>query len=125
MKKEDELTNLEKKITENHDTLLSAQGDLEKLKNLLPLEQEEKKESKYKQNSEISKGLGIVSQIISGMLVGIALGYGVDTLFGTSPWGMVILIPVGFIAGFVNMVRYLNEEEKKTDKGLDKNSKND
>lgn len=41
--------------------------------------------------------LGI--NILSSILVGMAIGYGLDTFFDTKPWLMVLFIFLGFAAG--------------------------
>ena len=60
-------------------------------------------------NHEGLKGLSAASHIVSGVLVGLVLGYGFDYMFSMEPWGLVIMIPVGFCAGFLNMIRALKE----------------
>lgn len=45
------------------------------------------------------------SEFIAGVAVGAILGYGFDELFGTSPWGMIVLLLVGFAAGVLNVMR--------------------
>jgi len=50
-------------------------------------------------------GLKISSEFISAIAVGAVLGYGLDYLVGTSPWGMIILLFLGFAAGVLNVLR--------------------
>ena len=38
----------------------------------------------------------IIAELLGGVFVGLGLGFGVDRLFGTSPWGIL----VGVLAGF-------------------------
>lgn len=45
------------------------------------------------------------SEFIAGVAVGALLGYGVDRFFGTSPWGMIVLLLLGFAAGVLNVMR--------------------
>ncbi len=45
------------------------------------------------------------SEFIAGVAVGAILGYGFDELFGTSPWGLIVLLLVGFAAGVLNVMR--------------------
>lgn len=47
----------------------------------------------------------LASEFIAAIVVGGALGYGIDWVFKTQPWGLVILILLGFGAGVLNMVR--------------------
>jgi ATP synthase protein I len=45
------------------------------------------------------------SEFIAGVLVGALLGYLLDRLAGTTPWGMIVLLLLGFCAGVLNVLR--------------------
>ena len=45
------------------------------------------------------------TDFVAGVLVGFALGWGFDALFGTSPWGMIGFLLLGFAAGVMNVLR--------------------
>jgi len=45
------------------------------------------------------------TEFIAAVLVGAGLGYGLDLLFKTTPWLMLIMLLVGFGAGILNVVR--------------------
>ncbi|MDH4992568.1 AtpZ/AtpI family protein [Aquamicrobium lusatiense] len=45
------------------------------------------------------------SEFIAGVVVGIAIGWMVDHLAGTSPWGLIVFLLVGFAAGVLNVLR--------------------
>ena len=47
----------------------------------------------------------LASEFVAGVLVGAALGWGLDQVAGTSPWGLIGLLLLGFAAGVVNVVR--------------------
>ena len=49
--------------------------------------------------------LRLASEFVAGVLVGAALGWGLDYAAGTSPWGLIGLLLLGFCAGVVNVVR--------------------
>ncbi|MHA1553852.1 MAG: AtpZ/AtpI family protein [Alphaproteobacteria bacterium] len=49
--------------------------------------------------------LRLASEFIAGVILGAALGWGFDRLFGTSPWGLVIFLLLGFVAGVLTVVR--------------------
>lgn len=45
------------------------------------------------------------SEFIAAILVGAALGYGLDLWLGSGPWLMLVFLMVGFAAGILNVVR--------------------
>ncbi|MET0545604.1 MAG: AtpZ/AtpI family protein [Caulobacterales bacterium] len=55
------------------------------------------------------KGMGVAlrmaSEFAAAIVVGAFLGYGADVTFHTSPWGLLICLPLGFAAGVLNVVR--------------------
>ena len=51
------------------------------------------------------RGFRLASEFVAAIIVGALLGWGVDSLFGTTPWGMIILLLLGFAAGVLNVVR--------------------
>lgn len=66
----------------------------------------------------------MVIELVSGLLIGFAIGYGLDRLFGTMPVLMVIFTLLGFAAGVRVMIRTAQElqadaqaEQSARDKG--------
>ena len=55
--------------------------------------------------SGMSLGLRMASEFASAILVGGLLGYGVDFLAKSTPWGLLVGLALGFAAGTVNIVR--------------------
>jgi len=49
--------------------------------------------------------LKMSSEFIAGVLVGAGIGYLIDRLAGTSPWGMIVFLLLGFVAGVLNVLR--------------------
>ncbi|OCW55565.1 AtpZ/AtpI family protein [Hoeflea olei] len=45
------------------------------------------------------------SEFIAGVIVGAVLGYGIDRLAGTTPWGLIVFLILGFCAGVLNILR--------------------
>ncbi len=53
----------------------------------------------------MAQGLKIASEFIAGVVVGAVIGYGVDQVFGTSPFGLIVFLLFGFAAGVLNVIR--------------------
>lgn len=49
--------------------------------------------------------LRLSSEFIAGVVVGVAIGWIVDSLAGTSPWGLIVFLLLGFGAGVLNVLR--------------------
>lgn len=45
------------------------------------------------------------SEFVAAIIVGGLIGYGIDWLFGTKPWAMIVLLLLGFAAGVLNVMR--------------------
>ena len=55
---------------------------------------------------EALSSAGVIGlHMVSGPLVGIAIGYGIDHWFGTHPWGKLVFLFIGIGAGFLNVYR--------------------
>jgi ATP synthase protein I len=57
----------------------------------------------------LARGMRIGTEFIAAILVGAGIGYLIDLGLGTSPWGMLILLLVGFAAGILNVIRVVAE----------------
>lgn len=49
--------------------------------------------------------LRLGADFVAGVVVGAALGWGIDKLFGTSPWGLIVFLLLGFVAGILSVLR--------------------
>lgn len=58
--------------------------------------------------SGYARGYKLVSEFAAGTLVGGLIGYGIDWLFGTLPFGLIFFLLLGFGAGFLNLARAAN-----------------
>jgi ATP synthase protein I len=45
------------------------------------------------------------SEFIAGVLAGAGLGWVIDQLAGSSPWGLIVFLLLGFLAGVLNVMR--------------------
>ena len=55
--------------------------------------------------SAMAVGLRLSSELVAGVLAGAALGWGFDRLLSTSPWGLIVFLLLGFVAGVMNVMR--------------------
>ena len=55
--------------------------------------------------SGYARGFRLSSELVAGVLVGAGLGWLIDRLLGTSPWGLIVLLLLGFAAGVMNVMR--------------------
>jgi ATP synthase protein I len=53
----------------------------------------------------MGRALKMSSEFIAGVLVGAFLGWGVDQLAGTTPFGLIVFLLLGFCAGVLNVMR--------------------
>jgi ATP synthase protein I len=55
--------------------------------------------------SAMAVGLRLSSELVAGVVVGTILGWGFDRLLSTSPWGLIVFMLLGFVAGVINVMR--------------------
>ncbi len=57
----------------------------------------------------LSRGLRFGTEFIAAIAVGTVLGLAVDQVFGSAPWGLLVLVVFGFAAGVLNIMRSAQE----------------
>ncbi len=55
--------------------------------------------------SGYARGFRLSSELVAGVVVGAGIGWLIDRWFGTSPWGLMIFLLLGFAAGVLNVMR--------------------
>ena len=53
--------------------------------------------------------------LVLSTFVGLAIGYGLDSLFHTSPWLTIIFLVLGIIAGFRELLRMAKKQDNGSD----------
>jgi ATP synthase protein I len=56
-------------------------------------------------NSKLGVAFRLVTELLAAVIVGGAIGWGLDRLFGTGPLLLIVMFMVGVAAGFFNVVR--------------------
>ena len=64
--------------------------------------------------SAMALGFRLSSELVAGVLVGAAIGWGIDRLLSTSPLGLIVFLLLGFVAGVVNVVRSATAASNRT-----------
>ena len=59
--------------------------------------------------SGLSLGWRLGSEFFAAIIVGAGLGYLLDMFLPTRPWGLIVLLLLGFAAGVLNVVRATKE----------------
>lgn len=59
-----------------------------------------------------SLAMRLGAEMVASLVVAVAVGYGLDRLFHTSPWFMIGFVPIGAVAGLRNVVRAMGGNSK-------------
>ena len=52
-----------------------------------------------------AEAMKLSSEFVAAVIVGGVLGYVLDRFAGTGPWGLIVLLLLGFCAGVLNVMR--------------------
>ncbi|HET9904137.1 MAG TPA: AtpZ/AtpI family protein [Xanthobacteraceae bacterium] len=55
--------------------------------------------------SRLAVALRLSAELVGGVAVGAGIGLGLDYLAGTSPWGFIVLVMLGFAGGVLTVMR--------------------
>lgn len=55
--------------------------------------------------SNLARALRLSSEFVAGILLGGFIGWLVDQFTGWSPWGLIVFLLLGFVAGTLNALR--------------------
>ncbi len=86
------LAQLKSRLDDGHKRQRAASGDADTPQN-------------QSNRAGVAQAFRLSSEFIAGVVVGAGIGYLVDTFFGTSPWGMIVFLLLGFAAAVLNVMR--------------------
>lgn len=90
----------------NHTKLDQLDDRLEALNQKIGVRDEKEEAGTKKSDSaNFANAFRLSSEFVVAILVGAGLGWAIDYYFGTSPWAMIALLPLGFVAGVLNVMR--------------------
>jgi ATP synthase protein I len=55
--------------------------------------------------SGYARGFRLSSELVGGVLLGAGIGWALDRVLGISPWGLIVFLLLGFVAGVVSVIR--------------------
>lgn len=67
--------------------------------------------------SGLGKALRFSAEFIAGIVAGFGVGWAIDSVVGTSPWGMIVGLLLGFGAGMLNIMRAAGELNRRPRSG--------
>ncbi len=59
----------------------------------------------------------MVTELVAGLLIGFGIGYGLDMVFGTTPFLMIVFLFLGLAAGIKALIQTAKEVQTDTDPG--------
>ncbi|MEO0497148.1 MAG: AtpZ/AtpI family protein [Pseudomonadota bacterium] len=69
------------------------------------IDKQNQKDARRGDSAGWARGLKLASEFVAGILVGAAIGWGLDWVFGTLPWFFIAFLMLGFGAGILNVLR--------------------
>jgi len=61
--------------------------------------------------SGFARGMRLSTELVAGVIVGAAIGWALDRLLGTSPWGLSVGLLLGFAGGVASLVRTAGRQQ--------------
>lgn len=73
-------------------------------------EREEQRNQPQVQGADANYKLGnrVLAELLGGMIGGALIGWVIDQFAGTSPWGLLVMLFLGIIVAFRNIIRISN-----------------
>jgi ATP synthase protein I len=69
------------------------------------IQQGSERETASAKASAMARGFRLSSELVAGVVVGAVIGWGIDRVLSTSPWGLIVFFLLGFAAGVLNLMR--------------------
>ena len=53
----------------------------------------------------MARGFRLSTELVAGVVIGAMIGWLLDRWLGSSPWGLIVFLLLGFAAGVLNVMR--------------------
>lgn len=60
-------------------------------------------------DANFRSGHRVLAELLGGILGGLVIGWAIDKLAGTSPWGLLVMLFLGIGVAFRNIIRMANQ----------------
>lgn len=77
------------------------------------LDPDKKPQVKSAATAHTVTGFQISAELIAGVLVGAGIGYLIDDIFNTRPWGLTVFLIFGGLAGILNIYKTFKSNDGK------------
>lgn len=81
--------------------------------------QKVKRENARMSSGGAALGMRVVTELLAGVLGGLAMGWLLDSWFGTEPWLLILMLTLGMVAAFRNVFKLASRSPKQTDSSAD------
>lgn len=77
------------------------------------LKKQNSKDTRSENSAQVAQAMKLSSEFIAGIVVGALIGWSIDQVAATSPWGLIIFLMLGFAAGVLNVLRVTGKVAEK------------
>lgn len=92
-----------------HDEEVELSSRLRTLEAKLDIRRADERAAQAARRRQVAPAVGqaikLGGEFVAGVLVGAGVGWLIDFWLGTSPWGLVVFLLLGFAAGVLNVLR--------------------
>jgi len=78
-----------------------------------------KREKSRMSSDGLALGMRVVTELLAGVLGGLAMGWLLDRWFGTEPWLLILMLTLGMVAAFRNVFKLASRSQTQTDEPAD------